>query len=42
MRLVSTGSALFVTISNREDPDETASEDSPGSALFVQAFLAGN
>ena len=31
---------MFVKVANKEDPDQTAS--SSGSALFVQAFLAGN
>ena len=35
---------LIVRIANKEDPDQTASSETvwPGSALFAQAFLAGN
>ena len=35
---------IFLRIANREDPDQTASEEAvwSGSALFVQAFLASN
>ena len=35
---------MLVRIANREDPDQTASEEAvgSGSALFVWAFLEGN
>ena len=35
---------MLVKIANREDPDQTASEEAvcSGSALLVEAFLAGN
>ena len=35
---------MLVRIKNRDDPDQTASSEAvwSGSALFFQAFLAGN